>query len=163
LGGNVHGPAPAASNSEKEERRRTMKRIALTTLILVLMLLPAMQCPGAEEKQEPVRYTATVDTDGVQKIDVLGGSYFYKPNYIIVKVNVPVELKVTKEPGMTPHDIAMTSPEAGMEFKEGIGTTPKVIKFTPTKTGKYPFYCTMKSLFSSHREKGMEGVIEVVP
>ena len=140
-----------------------MKRIALTAFILITLALPALQCQGAEEKQEQVRYTATVEADGVQRVDVLGGSYFYKPNYIIVKVNVPVELKVTKESGMIPHDIAMKSPEAGMEFSEGVSGTPKVIKFTPTKTGKYPFYCTMKSLFSSHREKGMEGVIEVVP
>ena len=140
-----------------------MKRIMFMAFILIVLAFPALQCQGAEEKQEQVRFTATVDTDGVQRIDVLGGSYFYKPNYIIVKVNVPVELKVAKESGLTPHDIAMASPEAGMEFKEGISTTPKVIKFTPTKTGKYPFYCTMKSFFSSHREKGMEGVIEVVP
>lgn len=140
-----------------------MKRTILTALILVLTLIPAMQCPGAEEKPEQKPYTAVVDTDGVQRIEVLGGSYFYKPNYIIVKVNVPVELKVTKESGLVPHDIAMKSPEAGMEFSEGISTTPKIIKFTPTKTGKYPFYCTMKSLFSNHREKGMEGIIEVVP
>jgi plastocyanin domain-containing protein len=140
-----------------------MKRIVFMTFILITLAFPAMQCQGAEEKQEQVRYTAGMDADGVQRVDVLGGSYFYKPNYIVVKVNVPVELKVTKESGMIPHDIAMKSPEAGMEFSEGISTTPKVIKFTPTKTGKFPFYCTMKSLFSSHREKGMEGVIEVVP
>jgi plastocyanin domain-containing protein len=140
-----------------------MKRIVFMTFILITLAFPALQCQGAEEKQEQVRYTANVDADGVQRIDVLGGSYFYKPNYIVVKVNVPVELKVTKESGLTPHDIAMKSPEAGMEFSEGISTTPKIIKFTPTKTGKYPFFCTMKSLFSSHREKGMEGAIEVVP
>jgi heme/copper-type cytochrome/quinol oxidase subunit 2 len=140
-----------------------MKRILFMAFILITLAFPAFQSLGAEEKQEQVRYTATVDADGVQRIDVVGGSYFYKPNYIVVKANVPVELKVTKESGMIPHDIAMKSPEAGMEFSEGIGSTSKVIKFTPTKTGKYPFYCTMKSLFSSHREKGMEGVIEVVP
>ena len=140
-----------------------MKRAIVTALILALMLIPAVQCPGAEEKQAQKPYTAGVDAEGVQRIDVLGGSYFYRPNYIIVKVTVPVELKVTKEPSRTPHDIAMKSPEAGMDFTEEIGEKPKTIKFTPTKTGKFPFYCTMKSLFSSHREKGMEGVIEVVP
>jgi plastocyanin len=105
-----------------------------------------------------------VGPDGVQKVDILGGSYFFKPNHIVVKVNIPVELKVSKESGLTPHDIAAQSPEAGIEFKEELSTTPKTIKFTPTKVGQYPFYCDKKAPFSkSHREKGMKGVIEVVP
>lgn len=29
-----------------------------------------------------------------------GGSYFFKPRRIVVKVNVPVELALAKEPGM---------------------------------------------------------------
>jgi plastocyanin len=45
---------------------------------------------------------------------------------------------------------------------EQISTEPKIIKFTPTKTGKFPFYCDKKLLFfKSHRERGMEGIIEV--
>ncbi len=39
----------------------------------------------------------------------------------------------------------------------------KVIRFTPTRVGSYPFYCNKKLLFfESHREKGMEGILEVV-
>ncbi len=104
--------------------------------------------------------------DGVQRVDMVGGSYFFKPDHIVVKVNVPVELKVTKESGfsLVPHDIVAKSPEAGIVFQESLSSTPKTIKFTPTKVGKYPLYCSKKAPFSkSHREKGMEGVIEVVP
>jgi plastocyanin domain-containing protein len=105
-----------------------------------------------------------IDKDGVQRVEIVGGSYFFKPNHIVVKVNVPVELQIRKESGLTPHDIAANSPEAGIVFKEELSTTPKVIKFTPTKTGSYPFYCDKKLLFfESHRERGMKGVIEVVP
>ncbi len=105
-----------------------------------------------------------VGKDGVQRVEIVGGSYFFKPNHIVVKVNVPVELKVSKESGLVPHDIVAKSPEAGIEFKESMSSTPKIIKFTPTKVGKYPIYCTKKAPFSkTHREKGMEGVIEVVP
>jgi plastocyanin len=58
----------------------------------------------------------------------------------------------------------MKSPEAGMDFMEGLRTTPKTIRFTPTKTGSYPFYCSKISPFDrTHRERGMEGVIEVIP
>lgn len=112
---------------------------------------------------EEAPYRATVDSDGVQRIVVVGGSYFFKPGKIVVKVNVPVELKVTKESGMVPHTIVAASPEAGIVFSESLGTDPKVIKFTPTKTGTYSFYCDKKLLFfESHQEKGMKGTIEVV-
>jgi len=107
---------------------------------------------------------ATIDKDGVQKVKIIGGSYFFKPNHIIVKVGSPVEFEVSKEGGIIPHDIVAKSPEAGIEFQENLSSTPKTIKFTPTKVGKYPFYCSKKApFFKSHREKGMEGVIEVVP
>jgi plastocyanin domain-containing protein len=105
-----------------------------------------------------------VGQDGVQKVEIVGGSYFFKPNHIVVKVNIPVELKVSKESGLVPHDIVAKSPEAGIEFQESLSSTPKTIKFTPTKVGTYPIYCSKKAPFSqSHREKGMEAVIEVVP
>lgn len=113
--------------------------------------------------QEPVT-VVPVDKDGVQRVAIVGGNYFFKPNHIVVKVNIPVELTVSKESGFVPHDIVAKSPEAGIVFQESLSTTPKTIKFTPTKVGKYPLYCSKKAPFSkSHREKGMEGVIEVVP
>ena len=113
---------------------------------------------------EETKTTATIDEDGIQKVDMIGGSYFFKPNHIVVKVNIPVELKVSKESGLIPHDIVADSPEAGIKFQEELSETPKTIKFTPTKVGTYPFYCSKKVFFfKSHREKGMEGVIEVIP
>jgi plastocyanin domain-containing protein len=107
-------------------------------------------------------YEVAIADDGVQRVDILAGSYFFKPNHIVVKVNVPVELIVKKEAGVTPHNIAIKAPEAGINFRESLGEEPKVIKFTPTKAGKYPFYCDKKLLFfAGHREKGMEGILEV--
>jgi plastocyanin domain-containing protein len=109
------------------------------------------------------RIIATVDADGVQRVDVLGGSYYFDPNYIVVKVNVPVELKVRKEPGMAPHSIAIHAPEAGIDFSEALTTEPKVIPIVPTKVGKYPFVCDKRFLFfKSHKDRGMKGVLEVV-
>jgi plastocyanin domain-containing protein len=109
------------------------------------------------------RLIATVDADGIQRVDVLGGSYYFDPNTIVVKVNVPVELKVRKEPGMAPHSIAIHAPEAGIDFSEALSTEPKVIPFVPTKAGKYPFVCDKRFLFfKSHKDRGMEGVLEVV-
>ena len=117
--------------------------------------------PLALAENEP--FTATIGEDGVQRVEMVGGGYFYKPNHIIVRVNVPVELKVSKEGGIVPHDLVIDAPDAGITVRESLSSEPKVIKFTPTKVGKYPFYCSKKPpFFKSHREKGMEGVLEVV-
>jgi plastocyanin domain-containing protein len=129
-------------------------------LIIAAVLIALCTATGAEE----TRVVVPVDQDGIQRVEIVGGSYFYKPNHVVVKVDVPVEIKVSKESGITPHNIVAHSPEAGIEFEEDLSTTPRVIRFTPTRVGTYPFYCTHKAPFSkSHREKGMEGVIEVAP
>ncbi len=116
----------------------------------------------AQERQQKI-FTATVDQDGVQRISMTGGEYFFEPNHIIVKVNMPVELSVKKTSGFVPHNIIIDAPEAGIEVNQNIGKDPVIIKFTPQKTGRYPFYCDKRFLFfKDHRARGMEGVIEVI-
>ncbi len=126
--------------------------------LIVFLAMPALS--GAAETG-PV--TAEIGADGVQRVDVLAGSYFFNPNRIILKVNVPAEIRIKKDSGMVPHDITMQDPEAGMEFQVGLSSAPKTISFIPKETGTYPFYCSKKFLGESHREKGMQGTIEVVP
>lgn len=129
----------------------------MVTVVAVLCLF-AMSAAAAEKKE----YTAKTDPDGVQRVEILGGSYFFDPNYVIVKVNVPVELKFKKEPGMIPHDVVLKAPEAGIDFKVELKETPEIVKFTPTKTGTFTFDCTKKLLFfESHKDKGMTGTLEV--
>lgn len=118
--------------------------------------------PGVSLGEEKL-FRATIDSDGVQRVDIVGGGYFFNPNHIIVKVNVPVELKIRKESGIVPHNFVLKGAEMGLDREISLGTEPQVVRFTPTKPGKYPFYCSKKLLFfESHREKGMEGVLEVV-
>lgn len=116
----------------------------------------------AQEQLKEKRFVATVGPDGVQKVELTGGAYYFDPNDIVVKINVPVQLIVKKE-GSKPHDIFLQAPEAGIDFKESLSSKPKVIAFTPTKVGKYPFWCTKKPPFGrSHKDHGMEGMLEVV-
>ena len=76
---------------------------------------------------------------------------------------MPVELTFIKTPGITPHNIIIKAPDAGIEFNEDMSRASKTVRFTPLKTGSYAMYCDKKFLFfKNHREKGMEGVIEVV-
>ena len=144
-------------------RRLEMKIFAMlfsATLVVSFSLSLAL---GEGKAKEEKPFTASMDKDGVQRVELVGGDYFFNPSHIIVKVKVPVELKVKKEGGIVPHDLVMKSPEAGMEFKLTLHEEPQIIRFTPTKTGSYPFYCDKKLLFfESHREKGMEGTLEVV-
>lgn len=115
--------------------------------------------PGAEETV----YEASVSADGIQHVKIEGGAYFFKPNRVIVKLNVPVELTVSVSRSLIPHTFVMHSPEAGLSIDEDLSTTAKTIRFTPSAVGSYPFYCKNKLLFfESHREKGMKGVLEVV-
>ena len=133
-----------------------------TRTFFIVMLLLFGVVAYADQAPEK-RVVATIGSDGVQHVDILGGEYYFDPNVIVVKVNVPVELKVRKAGGFTPHDIVLKAPEAGIDFSVSMSSDPTVIKFTPTKAGKYSFDCTKRLLFfKSHKERGMHGVIEVV-
>ncbi len=135
-----------------------MKRLAMILSVLFIAALAA-----ADEKFVEKKIVATTGTDGVQRVSVLAGEYFFDPNVIVVKANVPVELSIKKEAGITPHDFALKAPEAGIDIKESLSTDPKVIKFTATKPGSYPFECTERFLFfKSHKDRGMHGTLEVV-
>jgi plastocyanin len=117
----------------------------------------------AEAQDTTEAYIATVDKDGVQHVRIVGGSYFFKPSRIVVKKDIPVELTVSKDSGMVPHTIVANAPEAGIVFDESMSSDTKIIRFTPKATGEYVFYCKNKlPFFPSHREKGMQGIFEVV-
>ncbi|MFZ2197022.1 MAG: cupredoxin domain-containing protein [Thermodesulfovibrionales bacterium] len=135
---------------------KTLKFLVLPSIIICCFLFT-----GAYGEKNI--FKASVDSDGVQRVKILAGSYFFDPGYVIVKVNIPVELTVVKEPEITPHVFAIKEPGAGLDIEESLSAEPKTIKFTPNKVGKYQFYCPKKlPFFKSHREQGMEGIIEVV-
>lgn len=129
----------------------------LFIIAAVVLLLSSGLCLAQE------KVVAEVGEDGVQTVEIVGGEYFFKPGHIVVKVNVPVKLIVRKTSRIVPHDIVMDAPEAGINFKINFGRDGEEVHFIPKKTGIYPFYCDKKLLFfDSHREKGMEGKLEVV-
>ena len=136
-------------------------KTVLTAIVASLCLFVCESSLAADAQERVVAHT---DNDGVQRVRIVGGNYFFRPRHIVVRVNVPVELSVSKEEGVVPHSFAIDAPQAGIVIDEEIDTTGKKIAFTPTAVGSYPFYCRHKLLFfKSHRERGMEGVLEVVP
>lgn len=142
-----------------------MNHVAGWLLILTLLAAPAS---FAESLPQPMLgsesfYRAFVGADGVQHIAIDSGNYFFRPRHIIVRAHVPVELGVTLERGLVPHSFVLHAPEAGIEVDEKLGNDVTYIRFTPLATGRFDFYCKNKLLFlKSHREKGMEGILEVV-
>ncbi|MGC2049380.1 MAG: quinol oxidase [Gallionella sp.] len=135
----------------------------MTFLLFCIGIAAYGVCRAETTPPEEAVYQATIAADGVQHVRIEGGSYFFKPDRVIVKVNVPVELTVSVEKGFVPHTLVIQSPEAGISVDESLSSDARNIRFTPTTVGKYPFYCRNKLLFfKSHREKAMEGVLEVV-
>lgn len=134
-----------------------MKKTLL--LLAVLLILPALSFSDNTGKA----YTATVAADGKEHIRITGGSYFFRPDKIVVKVNVPVELTIVAEPSFISHNFVLKDTLAGIDISTSISTVPKILEFTPTRAGEYKFYCDKRFLFfKSHREHGMEGTLKVV-
>ncbi len=101
--------------------------------------------------------------DAVQHVRIVGGSYFFKPNHVVVKVGVPVELTLSMEAGLIPHTFMIHAPEAGIVVDESLAGEPHTVLFTPQAVGRYVFYCKNRLLFfKSHQEEGMEGILDVV-
>ena len=143
-------------------------RSHLTALTVIGVLAAGCQStpePSSQAPEQKQAQVAKTDPDGVQRVRVVAGNYFFKPSHIVVKVNVPVELVASREAGMVPHDLVIRAQDAGIAVEQDLATEPRKIAFTPKKVGKYAIYCSKKPPFgaASHRERGMEGVLEVVP
>jgi plastocyanin len=135
---------------------------ASVTCLVLSLGLAGYGHAGVAPPAETV-YRASVAADGVQHVRIEGGAHFFRPSRVIVKSNLPVELTVSVDRSVIPHSIVIEAPEAGIAVDEDLSSQPKKIRFTPTAVGSYPFYCRNRLLFfESHREKGMEGVLEVV-
>jgi plastocyanin domain-containing protein len=135
----------------------------VTFFLFILGISGYVACRAGTSPPDEITYQSAIAADGVQHVRIEGGSYFFKPNRVIVKVNVPVELMISVETGLIPHTFVIQSPEAGIAVDQSLSSDAKTIRFIPTAIGKYNFYCKNKLLFfKSHREKGMKGVLEVV-
>ena len=133
-------------------------------VFLMALVAPVVHAQEANPGSAPEKvFRATVNASGIQVVEMIAGGYYFDPNLVIVKVNVPVEMRVRKKAGMIPHDITVDAADAGVHINEDLGSDVKSIKFTFTKTGDYAFYCSQKPPFlKSHRERGMQGRFRVV-
>ena len=134
---------------------RFLSVIVLTSTVCCIAGLDAQ--PGNKP------YRAVMGTDGMQQVNIVAGDYFFRPSHIIVKVNLPVRFVVRVERGIVPHGLVLKAPEANISIDEDLSRESQTFTFTPSAPGRYTFYCPKKLLFfKSHREHGMEGILEVV-
>ncbi|WP_024302577.1 hypothetical protein [Pseudogulbenkiania sp. MAI-1] len=138
-----------------------MHRFRLTPSGMALALGLLATSLIARAAEEP--YRVPVASDGVQRVAIVGGSYFFKPDHLVVKAGIPVELSVRVEAGLIPHSFVLKLPPDQVAIDSRLVQEARTFRFTPTVAGRYPFQCPNKLLFfKSHREKGMAGVLEVV-
>lgn len=125
-------------------------------------LLALIGCATTPSSNLPTNLEARADSHGTQEVDLVAGSYWFRPSHIVVKANVPVKLTVHKQGRFVPHSFVLHAPQAGMAVDVPLKAEPRTVRFTPTRAGVYPFYCDKSGVFGNHRGKGMQGVLEVV-
>jgi len=107
--------------------------------------------------------SAAEDTPGLERVEMDLVDYRFEPKSLLLVVGGTAELILTNQDAFTPHNFIIEAPEAGMEVKTDVpnGESVRVV-LQPTRPGTYTFYCDEQFLFfENHREKGMEGKIEV--
>ena len=149
-------------------------------ILLAFILTPALAVTGnalasyhektvpkpemTAEETMPAEVEATLGDDGVQRAEIVSPKGFtFSPKWVTVKVGIPVELTMKKTSFMVPHRIVAEDEDAGVVFDIKLKRKAKTVTFTPTEVGEYVFYCsTTVPFLKNHRERGMEGIIEVV-
>jgi uncharacterized cupredoxin-like copper-binding protein len=98
-------------------------------------------------------------------IDIRLGSYYIKPDKISVRASETVTLNITNEATLIPHNLVIEAPEANIHIKVDVSAGKSAsVTLTPAKTGIYEMSCAKKPPFGkSHKEKGMHGILEVIP
>ncbi|MBX3331842.1 MAG: cupredoxin domain-containing protein [Nitrospira sp.] len=104
-----------------------------------------------------------ISPDGVQRAKVILDSYSYSPNHLVVESGKPVELTLTSVTTIIPHNLIIKDSAGNLSVEQDVGAGNTVIaRFVTTQPGLFPFFCDKRLWpMPSHRDKGMEGILEV--
>jgi heme/copper-type cytochrome/quinol oxidase subunit 2 len=118
---------------------------------------------AAEPSQSGPPMVIPVAADGVQRATVTLDSYSYTPNHLIVESGKPVELTLTSVTTFTPHNFIIKDSAGSLSVEQDVSAGKTVtITFTPPQPGIFSIYCDKRLWpLPSHRDKGMEGKLEV--
>ena len=108
-------------------------------------------------------FTVPVDSDGVQRTTVILDSYSYQPGHLIVEKGKPVELTLKSVTTLIPHNFIIKDPGGSLAVEQDVSAgKTALLKFTPMQSGTFPIYGDKRLWpLPSHRDKGMEGKLEV--
>lgn len=138
-----------------------MRESCLTVSVCVCLAIAMSGPPILAEN--PFAVDVPTAPDGVQRAVVEADSYDFAPRHLIVRAGKPVELTFKSLTWLVPHNVIIDDPRSGLAIREAISAGESVtVRFTPMVPGTFAIYCDRKlPFFKSHREKGMEGVLEV--
>lgn len=142
-------------------RIRPLRQLRWAPLALPLLLCFITPFRAAPTDAGELR--AAQGPDGIQRARLALESYSFRPEHLVVEPQRPVELTLVNVATLVPHNFVLNDPPSGLAIRQDVraGETA-VIRFTPKVRGTFVFYCDKKLLFlPSHREKGMEGRLEV--
>ncbi len=143
------------------KRLRRWPPMLATVWLLTVVGEPAVL--AAEPSQASPSLVIPVAADGVQRAAVTLDSYSYSPNHLIVEAGKPVELTLISVTTITPHNFIIKDPAGSLVVEQEVSAGKTVtITFTPIQPGTFPLYCDKRLWpMPSHRDKGMEGTLEV--
>ena len=124
-------------------------------LLTILTLVALGACTKGTERP-PVSQNVGLAEDGVQRVEVEMHSYYFEPDRIVVKRDIPVEIVLSNSSKVVPHNFTLNG--AGVHVSEDKwGFGHETVRFTPTETGEFKFVCHK----GDHAEKGMVGMLVV--
>ncbi len=140
-----------------------MRLIHMWAIVGLLTSVSVTIVDAEEPSQSGPPMVIPMAADGVQRATVTLDSYSYTPNHLIVEAGKPVELTLTSVTTIIPHNFIIKDPAGSLSVEQDVSAGKTVtITFTPTQLGTFPIYCDKRLWpLPSHRDKGMEGKLEV--
>jgi heme/copper-type cytochrome/quinol oxidase subunit 2 len=135
----------------------------ISTIVWSLASVGPTIVDSTEASQSGSPAMIPIAADGVQRATVTLDSYSYTPNHLIVEAEKPVELTLTSVTTIIPHNFIIKDPAGRLSVEQDVSAGKTVtITFTPTQPGTFTIYCDKRLWpLPSHRDKGMEGKLEV--
>jgi heme/copper-type cytochrome/quinol oxidase subunit 2 len=140
-----------------------MRLIHMLATVWLLIFVGVTTVHAAEPSQPGTPVVIPVAADGVQRATLTLDSYSYTPSHLIVEAGKPVELTLTSVTTIIPHNFIIKDPAGSLFVEQEVSAGKTVtITFTPPQPGTFPIYCDKRLWpLPSHRDKGMEGKLEV--
>ena len=140
-----------------------MRLIHMLATVWLLTSVGVTIVHAAEPSQSGPPVVIPMAADGAQRATVTLDSYSYSPKHLIVEAGKPVELTLTSVTTFIPHNFIIKDPAGSLSVEQDVSAGKTVtITFTPAQPGTFPIYCDKRLWpLPSHRDKGMEGKLEV--